>query len=134
MTNQYRSVKPILVTGSHRSGTTWVGRMIATSPNVIYIHEPFNLNHDIGICGAQFEHWFTYICEQNAHRYQKQIKNTVEFRYNLLGKLKVSRKTDVVKSEVRNYFEFMRYRHANMRPLLKDPIAIFSAEWLSSKF
>ena len=32
--------KPILVTGSHRSGSTWVGKMLATSPSVNYIHEP----------------------------------------------------------------------------------------------
>ena len=36
--------RPILVTGSHLSGTTWVGRMIAVSPCVAYLHEPFNLN------------------------------------------------------------------------------------------
>ena len=34
--------RPILVTGSHRSGTTWVGKTIALSPSVTYIGEPFN--------------------------------------------------------------------------------------------
>jgi hypothetical protein len=33
---------PILVTGTPRSGTTWVGKIIATSPSVGYIKEPFN--------------------------------------------------------------------------------------------
>src|SRR5690606_21198944 len=32
----------ILVTGSPRSGTTWVGRMLATDPRLTYFHEPFN--------------------------------------------------------------------------------------------
>jgi hypothetical protein len=32
--------RPILVTGSPRSGTTFVGRMLALSPGVHYIHEP----------------------------------------------------------------------------------------------
>src|SRR6476620_4378035 len=36
------SARPIVVTGTHRSGTTWVGEMIATSPQVAYVHEPFN--------------------------------------------------------------------------------------------
>lgn len=134
MTSQDNSQKPILVTGSHRSGTTWVGRMLASSPKVVYIHEPFNLSHDIGICGAQFEHWFTYICKQNEHKYFKQIKDTIEFRYNIFGKLKISKKSEPVSREVRNYLQFVRYRRNNMRPLLKDPIAVFSAEWLSLKF
>ena len=33
---------PILVTGSHKAGTTWVGEMLAASRRVGYISEPFN--------------------------------------------------------------------------------------------
>jgi hypothetical protein len=36
------SARPIVVTGTHRAGTTWVGEMISKSPEVTYIHEPFN--------------------------------------------------------------------------------------------
>jgi len=42
-------VKPILVTGSHRSGTTWAGRVLAFSPTPLgYIWEPFNPRHRPG--------------------------------------------------------------------------------------
>ena len=34
--------KPILLTGSNRSGTTWTGKMIASSDEVFYVEEPFN--------------------------------------------------------------------------------------------
>ena len=37
---------PILVTGTHRSGTTWVGRMLAV-PGVWHLHEPFNPNRGL---------------------------------------------------------------------------------------
>ena len=37
-----RRARPILVTGSHRSGSTWVGKMIASHPRVAYVEEPFN--------------------------------------------------------------------------------------------
>jgi hypothetical protein len=66
--------KPILVTGSHRSGTTWVGRIIASSPSVAYIHEPFHIRHDPDVCPARFDHWFTYVCEENEDQYRKPIK------------------------------------------------------------
>ncbi|GMU43184.1 MAG: sulfotransferase [Xanthomonadales bacterium] len=39
----YRSVpagKPIFLTGTHRSGTTWLAKMLAAS-GIWYIHEPF---------------------------------------------------------------------------------------------
>ena len=31
----------VLVTGSHRSGTTWVGKILAEAPETCYLHEPF---------------------------------------------------------------------------------------------
>ena len=36
------SGRPILVTGAHRSGTTWVGKMLALAPGVAYVAEPFS--------------------------------------------------------------------------------------------
>lgn len=50
---------PILVTGSHRSGATFVGKMLALSPRIGYIDEPF---HRVsGIEGIN--RWFLYIRE-----------------------------------------------------------------------
>ena len=31
----------VLVTGSHRSGTTWVGQILGLAPGLCYLHEPF---------------------------------------------------------------------------------------------
>ena len=58
---------PILLTGSHRSGSTWTGKMLAFSNEIAYIHEPFNLNHNPGIFKARFENWFPYIFHGNEH-------------------------------------------------------------------
>lgn len=84
------SKKPILITGSHRSGSTWVGTMIAESPSVQYIHEPFNIDHppSIGICSAKFQHWYTYISEKNADYYQYEITKMLNFQYNLANGIK----------------------------------------------
>lgn len=128
-----KSTKPILVTGSHCSGTTWVGRMIAVSPDVTYIHEPFNINHDRGICNAQFEHWFTFVCEQNEAKYYKKFEDTMALRYDLRGLAHVTGLKHISRA-ARNYTQFMKGRLRNNRPLLKDPIAIFSADWLTTAF
>ncbi len=133
MTKRY-SKKPILVTGSHRSGSTWVGRMLAASPEVLYINEPFHIGHDIGICGVHFNYWFTYVCNQNEGKYYHHIKRTINFHYNMLGKLRTAKKLRTILGAIVKYFLFLRYHFINIRPLLKDPLAIFSAEWLASKF
>jgi len=129
-----KTPKPILVSGSHRSGTTWAGRMIASSPAVAYIHEPFHARHDPGICKAQFKYWFTYVCEENENEYYPHIKNTLSFRYNLADKFSSARHPGHIIAGAGKYAQFMLYRMSGLRPLLKDPIALFSAEWLSSRF
>ena len=50
--------RPILVTGAHRSGSTWTGKMLALAENAYYLHEPFN----VGLRpDSPFEDWFTYL-------------------------------------------------------------------------
>lgn len=126
--------KGILVTGSHRSGSTWVGRMIALSPLVGYIHEPFNIACRPGICSARFDYWFTYVCDENERIYYKSINNTIHFKYNLLAEIKASRQSRDILRLFRDYLHFTKCRFLNKIPLIKDPIAIFSAEWLVEKF
>lgn len=126
--------KPILVTGSHRSGSTWVGKVISASPSVIYIHEPFNLSHEPGLCTAKFDYWFTYISDENQHLYYDQLKKTMLLKYSVIEGMKEIRSLNDAKTISKNYARFFLYRHRNARPLIKDPIAFFSAEWLSKTF
>jgi sulfotransferase family protein len=108
--------------------------MIAASPMVAYIHEPFHIDHDRGVCAAEFEQWFTYICKENEDQYYKHLKKTIHFQYNLAAKLKgVKQLRDIIVFWER-YVRFKKLRKATARPLIKDPIAIFSAEWLASTF
>ena len=44
----------VLVTGIHRSGTTFVGEVLAKSDGLFYFHE--TLNRNWGLEGV--EHWF----------------------------------------------------------------------------
>ena len=127
-------VKPILVTGAHRSGSTWVGRMLASSPKVGYIQEPLNLEHRPGICGAKFNYWFPYISSENGALYYEDLRDTVHFRYRIGKELQAVRSLKDLLRAFRDYKNFNIYRTSHTRPLLKDPIALFSAEWLASTF
>jgi LPS sulfotransferase NodH len=60
-----RSLVPILVTGTHRSGTTWVGKMLAADACTAYISEPLNVLHRPGVFRPKVKYWYQYICEDN---------------------------------------------------------------------
>ena len=128
--------KPILVTGAHRSGTTWVGRMLAQASGVFYIHEPFSVTDPPGpgICNARFTDWFTSVARQNEGPYYPAVKNTIRLRYNLLAALKSSRSRANLLRSTSEWRAFRAARLSGVRTLIKDPIALFSAEWLAERF
>jgi hypothetical protein len=126
--------KPILVTGASRSGSTWVGRMLAASPSVGYIHEPFNVEHRPGICSAKFDYSRMYVSSENEHLYYNHLRDTLNFKFKLKEGIKALKSSKDVLLLLRDYALFLSYRIKKARPLVKDPIASFSAEWLSTKF
>lgn len=130
------SGKAILITGSHRSGSTWVGKMLSQSPEIVYIHEPFSVTYPpgSGICAAKFDYWFSYVTHENEANYYQPIKDTVNFSYNISAALKNAKfGRKILRVFIENQ-KYLRYSLSNLRPLLKDPIALFSAEWLASRF
>lgn len=138
------NVKPILVTGSHRSGSTWVGKMLSSHPDIGYIYEPFNCNHypsKAGLCSKHFKYWYTYIVEENESLYLPELEKTLQFNYSLNSAL-----TNLVQPQIacnlakelvaitRDYWYFALQKTNKNVPLMKDPIAFFSTEWLAKKF
>jgi hypothetical protein len=125
---------PVLLTGAHRSGTTWVGRVLALSPELGYINEPFNPHHQRGICACAFPLWFQYVNGDNEHRFKRHLGATLAFNYRLVPQLAHIRGRDDVASLLRDGVTFARSRARNARALMKDPIAAFSADWLARTF
>jgi LPS sulfotransferase NodH len=126
--------RPILVTGSHRSGSTWIGATLALAPDAGYIPEPFNRMCRPGVCRAGFRHTFTRLTAENAASYGTALADTLAWRYSLraeLGRLASAHDLGRMLRDAA-YFQAMRLRRA--RPVMKDPIALFSAEWLAATF
>src|SRR5690349_10463250 len=126
--------KPILVTGAHRSGTTWVGKMLALAPGVAYIHEPFNPRTAAGLSPAGFDRYFTVVTRENESRYRAGLEQTIRFRYGLGAQLRSLRGVADVARTGRDLVRVERARLTHARPLVKDPIALLSAEWLAETF
>lgn len=131
-----RSHKPILITGSHRSGTTWVSKILGSSPNLISINEPFNPNNYYpGFDKINFDYWFTYVNENNEARYYNLIKNILDLRYNPFSAIVEIHKIKDIFAIFKTYLSSLYKRYMiHSRVLIKDPIAIFSAEWLEKRF
>jgi hypothetical protein len=128
------SIKPILVTGSHRSGTTWVGKMIASSPSVGYIQEPFFPDRRPGICGVTFPHTFAYVSDENGAAFYDHLKATLSFQFQYgaaLAALKTPRDVAIM---LKYGTEFLFSRTRRAIPLVKDPVAVFSTEWLAKSY
>jgi hypothetical protein len=126
--------RPILVTGSHRSGTTWTGKMLCASREAAYIDEPFTPTRAPAWLAEPFPYWFMYITDENAGEYRERLQRVVDLRYPAWDVIRRSRDA---KRFVRQLPEVPRsfvYRARRMRPLLKDPLAVFSVEWLAKTF
>ncbi len=122
---------PILVTGAHRTGTTWTGRMLALRPEVGYIHEPFNPVVDRRL---RFVRPYTYVCAENQDGYVEALRDMIEFRYPVVDELRRHVRARTLSGLVENVGAAWRRRLARARALVKDPLAAFSAEWLANRF
>jgi hypothetical protein len=124
----------VLVTGSHRSGSTWIGMTLALDARSGYIPEPFNQRNRPGICRAGFPYTFFHLTDANAAPYRAALADTLAWRYSPRAELDRVRGAGDLARMARDaaYFQAMRLRRA--RPIMKDPIALFSADWLADTF
>jgi hypothetical protein len=124
---------PILVTGAHRTGTTWVGKMLAASPQVAYISEPLNILHRPGVLRAPVLKWYTLISEENEAEYLPAFRAMLGFRYGLWREVRSVRSSKDFLRMGRDFSIFLRGRLLGKRPLIKDPFAVFSAPWFADR-
>ncbi|NEQ82034.1 MAG: sulfotransferase [Moorea sp. SIO2I5] len=129
-----RSNRPILVTGSNRSGSTWIGKTISYSPYVRYIHEPFNVAIAEGTYSKKLPRWFHYVTPQEQECFQHYIKQVINIPNNLIQELSVALNQGKIRPTASKIVRYYFPGFLGVRPLVKDPIAIFSTEWLATQF
>ena len=127
------NTSPILVTGAHRSGTTWVGRMLAANLQTAYISEPLNVLHRPGVYRIPVENWYQYIKDENEAQYLPAFHELLNFDYHLLAEIKSLRSRRDLMRMGRDLAIFAGGKLRNQRVVLKDPFALFSAPWFAQK-
>ena len=125
---------PILVTGSTRSGTSWVGKMLCISGEAGYVNEPFNQKYQPGWAGKPFPYHSLYINTENQALYEPVLERILQMRYPAFRNMSRVRSPRDLGRLSRDFTQSIAYRMRGVRPLLKDPYAIFSAEWLAQRF
>jgi len=109
--------------------------MLASARSVRYLHEPFNPKaFDPAICELLFEREFTHVCDDNAERYQLALARCLGAQpaspWGGSGFETPAAAVHHARDLVRSVVEQLRPR----RILMKDPHAVFSADWLARTF
>ena len=127
------ALTPILVTGAHRSGTTWVGKMLASDAMTAYISEPLNVLHRPGVFHTKVDCWYQYICEENEKRFLRAFEDLFEFDYNLWDEIRSLRSRKDFLRMGRDFLIFYNGLMRGQRVLLKDPFAVFATPWFAKR-
>ncbi len=128
------TASPLLVTGLPRTGTSWVGKMLEASGEVVYVNEPLNPQHppgqSPGVLNARVTHRFQYICDENEGEWLPAFRRTVALRYGFLAELRRNRSWYDLGRLVKYGTAFTVGRWRGRRALLNDPFAVLSVPWL----
>ncbi len=110
--------RPIFITGSHRSGTTWVAAMLAY-PGVWYLHEPFNPNK------GKWDEPFSYVPVKTSRSDVDRMLDRIQkggARWALRG------------PHASSPLMPMRWAHVRYKQLMiKDPHACLMADYITRK-
>jgi hypothetical protein len=109
--------------------------MIAASRarSVAYLWEPFSPLARPGVRDVPFNRWFIYVCAANEDVYEPGLRRMLAYDYRWGAEVRAMRRPKDLGRAVRDADRFRRYRTRGARPLLKDPIALFSSEWIADK-
>jgi hypothetical protein len=130
--NKVSAGRTILVTGSNRSGSTWVGQVLAQAAKVRYVHEPFSPVIAREQFGMDLPRWFLNAEDWNEDTLELYIQRV------LVPPLR-DRKLQLSHWQLcKRAVSLLLQRHGGDRfgwdYVLKDPVAIFSAPWLATRF
>ena len=66
---EQNTASPVFVSGVIRSGTTWLGRLLASCQSTVYFHEPFN-PHSSWNAALPVPNRYVYLDEHNGELYR----------------------------------------------------------------
>jgi len=124
---------PIIIIGSPRSGSTWIGHTLSAASNVHLVIEPFNPNRSLGLRLYRKIQWYEYITKENENLYTPFLDGFVRYTRPGLRDLLRTDRDRVMLS--RYYLKNLAVRRRNCPQLLiKDPCMTFIAKWFVDRY
>jgi hypothetical protein len=115
----------------HRSGTSWLGAMLAAGDDFINIGEPLNASNRQTILPRRVSSWYLHITAGNEADFLPYYKDAVAFRAHPIHDVKRMRlgsPRDPIRM-ARRWGSFALGRLQRRRLLIKDPFAVLSIDW-----
>jgi hypothetical protein len=113
----------------HRSGTTWIGRMLALGGGIAYFSEPLNAYAPGPLISLTPTRQYQYIGSENEERFLKSFESLTALKYPWMNEVAAIRSARDVRRVLRRARRFVRVSKRSSRPLLKDPFAFFAIPW-----
>lgn len=113
-------------------GSTWTGRVIEQAKETRYVHEPFNIG--IKRANSPLKFWFEHFPGTTKEHQEKGVEYLNSFT-SMFHKKNLKRVLGA-KSARELYWCYTDLKSAGFkeRTIVKDPIAIMSAEWIYQQF
>jgi hypothetical protein len=104
--------------------------MIASNPQVVYIWEPFNRE----VLNSPIKYWYHYVTPEEEEQFRFYLQGYLTFCYPWLQDVRNRiHPRRIAGATLRSALCWYR-RVTGCRPLMKDPNALFSAEWLARTY
>ncbi|MCB4457234.1 sulfotransferase domain-containing protein [Leisingera sp. McT4-56] len=129
--------KSVIVTGTHYSMTTLLGRILGASKSFNVVHEPLNHQPPLGYAAVPTNHWYEYFGPDRIEDLGRDLRQ-IQFGHNLLPQ------TLRRMSQIRSWHDVLRagkfartgalHARHRRRAVFKDPFLCFTSRHLQSHF
>jgi hypothetical protein len=108
--------------------------MLAEAPNTCYLHEPFKPGWKPAEIFTRIDTWFAYLDEHDAGVHEAELARTIEGHFDWRRHWIIKPSPAQALDASRRWASCTLNRLRQVRPIVKDPIALFSAPWMASRF
>jgi hypothetical protein len=108
--------------------------MLALDPTLVYVHEPFNMEHPPPLSTLRAPHWYLHLTAADAAPHERAVRRVMELRYPVERAWTEPGPWRARLRHLMRAWRYARHRWAGRVPLVKDPLALLSAEWLADRF
>jgi len=126
------------ITGAHRSGTTWLGRVIGQAPRTFYSHEALANATRPGYFAVETPVSYPIIPLLGEERYAEAYTRLSEMQFNLSAGVKLAlKRPKPFQSALRlpyYWLSLAAQRRRSEKIVAKDPFMMLSTGWLRANF